>query len=176
MFKLKIKIQIKILNFYCKKFLLINYKRNEFKNINLDKNDNPIDELLSDHSSLTVKFQEYEEHILKSMENKQDIEKELEKIKMENEIELVKLLDQEEISKKELNKVKVLSEKDNKIIKDLKRNFSDNGTNSEVSKMVSELYQAAILNDQNNLFNKKNKNKKDFEHIEEIVKKLKVSF
>ena len=37
---------------------------------------------------MTLKFQEYEENILKLMENKQEIEKEYEKMKMEHELEI----------------------------------------------------------------------------------------
>ena len=122
---------------------------------------------------MTLKFQEFEENILKLMENKQEIEKEYEKMKMENQLEETKLVQQEATAKVELVKVSVLNDKDNKIIRDLKKNFAEFGTNSEVSIMVNDLYQVAILGD--NPLLKKNKNKKNVDLIDEIVSKLKVT-
>jgi hypothetical protein len=111
------------------------------------------------------------------MENKQEIEKEYEKSKIENELEIKNLIHQEILAKAELNKVALLNEKDNKVIRELKKNFSEFGTNSEVSLMVNDLYSVAILEEDG--YNPKNKNikkKKDFDLIEEIILKLKVNY
>lgn len=122
---------------------------------------------------MTLKFQEFEENILKLMENKQELEKEYEKMKMEHELEIKKLIKQESFAKAELVKVSLMNDKDNKVIRDLKKNFAEYGTNSEISIMVHELYSVAILNEDEMPTNRK-KNKKDVELIEEIVGKLKV--
>jgi hypothetical protein len=145
--------------------------------MDLDKENSHINDLLKDHSSLTLKFQEFEENILKLMENKQEIEKEYEKSKIENELEIKNLIHQEVLAKAELDKVSLLNEKDNKVIRELKKNFSEFGTNSEVSLMVNDLYSVAILEEDG--YNPKNKNrkkKKDADLIEEIIIKLKVKF
>lgn len=108
------------------------------------------------------------------MENKQEIEKENEKNKLENELEIKKLQKQETLAKAELVKVSMMNDKDNKVIRDLKKNFAEYGTNSEVSIMVNDLYSIAILGEEENHHNKRIKNKKDFDMIEEIISKLRV--
>lgn len=108
------------------------------------------------------------------MENKQEIEKEYEKMKMEHEAEINSIIKQESSANIELEKVSIMNNKDIKVIRDLKKNFMDNDTNSGVSVMVNELYSIAILGDIEYIPHRKNKNKKDAELVGEIVEKLKV--
>lgn len=133
---------------------------------------------LSDHSTMTLKFQEYEENILKLMENKQIIEKEYEKIKADNETELKKLAETEALMKIEFEKLKHAKEKDGKIIKELKKNHSELGTNSEVCKMIHEIYSTCIIHEEEPDAQtiKKIKSRKETDLISEIMDNLRVSF
>ena len=133
--------------------------------------------MLNDHSILTGKFQEFEEKILKLLENKQNIDKEIEKIKFENENELNKLKETESFMQIELNKVSFEKSKNEKIIKELKKKTYDSQTNFEMTKMVSELYSSIILENQSDAkYYRKQYIKKDEESVREITDYLKVKF
>ena len=124
---------------------------------------------------MTLKFQEFEENILKLMENKQTIEKENEKIKSENEAELKKLADTEALMKKEFAKLKSAKEKDGKIIKELKKNHSELGTNSEVCKMIHGIYASCMMGEETDAQTvKKIKSRKETDLINEIMENLRV--
>jgi len=132
--------------------------------------------MLNDHSTMTLKFQEFEENILKLMENKQVIEKEYEKIKFENELELKKLSETEALMEIELEKVKHAKEKDEKIIKELRKNHSELGTNSEICRMIHGLYSACMFGEEPDSQSlKKLKSKKETECIKEIMENLRVN-
>ena len=80
------------------------------------------------------------------MKNKQEIDKECEKKEMEHELEIKKLIKEETFLKAELVKISLINEKGIIVIRDLKKNFTEEyGTNSEVSLMVYYLYSIAIL-------------------------------
>jgi hypothetical protein len=124
---------------------------------------------------MSLKFQEFEENILKLMENKQDIEKDYEKIKFENEIEMKKLRETESLMKLELDKVKHAKEKDEKVIRELKKNHSLLGTNSEICGMIHEIYTACMHGEEpDSQTLKKIKSKKENECIKEIMENLRV--
>jgi len=125
---------------------------------------------------MTLKFQEFEENILKLMENKQIIEKEYEKIKSENEAEIKKLRCTEDLMKIEFDKLKYAKEKDGKIVKELKKNHSEFGTNSEVCKMVHGIYTACIIGEDPDMqIVKKIKSRKETDLITEIMENLRVT-
>lgn len=125
---------------------------------------------------MTLKFQEFEENILKLMENKQTIEKEFEKIKAENEAELKKLADTEALMKIEFDKLKYAKEKDGKIINELKKNHSELGTNSEVCKMIHGIYAACMVGEEPDAQTiKKIKSRKETDLISEIMENLRVT-
>jgi len=133
--------------------------------------------LLNDHSTMTLKFQEFEENILKLMENKQEIEKESEKIKIENENELKKLAETEVLMTAELEKLKHAKDKDLKIINELSKNNCALGTNSEINKMIHEIYASCMLWDEADpQISKKIKGKKETDCIREIMDNLRVYF
>jgi len=141
----------------------------------LDTNDDEFNELLNDYSTLTMKFQEFEENILKLMENKQTIEKETEKLSTDNTQELKKLKETEDSMKLELNKLNSEKSKDEKILRELKKNTHDNFMNGDIVKMIPELYMATIYYDEpESSASKKLKNKKEQEYINEIMDSLRV--
>ena len=141
----------------------------------LDSNDDEFNELLNDYSTLTMKFQEFEENILKLMENKQTIEKETEKLSTDNTQELKKLKETEDSMKLELNKLNSEKSKDEKILRELKKNTHDNFMNGDIVKMIPELYMATIYYDEpESSASKKLKNKKEQEYINEIMDSLRV--
>lgn len=140
----------------------------------LDSNDE-FNELLNDYSTLTMKFQEFEENILKLMDNKQIIEKDIEKLSIENKQEIKKLKDTEDSMKLELNKLNSEKSKDEKILRELKKNTHDNFMNGDIVKMIPELYMATIYYDEpESSASKKLKNKKEQEYINEIMDSLRV--
>lgn len=109
------------------------------------------------------------------MENKQTIEKEYEKIKADNEAELKKLRDTETLMNLEFEKLKHAKEKDGKIIKELKKNHSELGTNSEVCKMIHGIYAACMIGEEPDMQTmKKIKSRKETELITEIMDNLRV--
>ena len=130
---------------------------------------------------MTMKFQEFEENILKLMENKQTIEKELERMQIENKFELNKLRDTEETMKLELHKLQQEKEKDEKHLKELKRNANSNVMNGDIIRMINELYMATLFSDEpESTAIKKIKSKKETDNIIEIMDclrvKLKINF
>lgn len=140
----------------------------------MDGNDE-FSELLNDYSTLTMKFQEFEENILKLMENKQIIEKETERMNIENKQELKKLKDTEDAMKMEFGKLNSEKLKDEKILKELKRNAHDNVMNGDILRMIPELYLATLYYDESEATaSKKLKNKKEQEYINEIMECLRV--
>jgi len=126
---------------------------------------------------MTLKFQEFEENILKLMENKQTMEKEYEIIKAENQEELKKLAETEALLKAEFEKLTHAKEKDSKVIKELKKNHSELGTNSEVCKMIHEIYSTCIIREEPDAQTiKKIKSRKETELISEVMENLRVLF
>lgn len=124
---------------------------------------------------MTMKFQEFEENILKLMENKQTIEKELERMQIENQLEINKLRDTEETMKQELLKLQYEKEKDEKNLKELKRNANSNVMNGDIIRMINELYMATLFYDESESSAiKKLKSKKETEYIVEIMDCLRV--
>lgn len=124
---------------------------------------------------MTLKFQEFEENILKLMDNKQVIDKEYERIKLENEIELKKLTETENLMRLELSKLVHEKDKDGKIISELRKNSNVYGTNYEISKMIYELFAATKLGDDiDQQTFKKIKGKKETDCIKEIMETLRV--
>jgi len=122
-----------------------------------------------------MKFQEFEENILKLMENKQIIEKETERMNIDNKQELKKLKDTEDSMKLEFNKLNSEKSKDEKILKELKRNAHDNVMNGDILRMIPELYLATLYYDESEaVASKKLKNKKEQEYINEIMECLRV--
>lgn len=125
---------------------------------------------------MTMKFQEFEENILKLMENKQTIEKELEKMQIENQLELKKLKDTEDTMKMELHKLQYEKDKDEKHLKELKRNANDNVMNGDIIRMINELYLATLYYDEpESTAVKKLKSKKENDYIIEIMECLRVN-
>jgi len=144
--------------------------------MDLDQKDD-FSHLLNDHSTMTMKFQEFEENILKLMENKQTIEKELERMQIENQIELNKLKDTEETMKLELEKLQHEKEKDEKHLKELKRSANSNVMNGDIIRMINDLYLATLYYDElESSAIKKLKNKKESDFIVEIMDSLRVNF
>lgn len=124
---------------------------------------------------MTMKFQEFEENILKLMENKQTIEKELERMQIENQLEINKLRDTEETMKLELQKLQCEKDKDEKHLKELKRNANSNVMNGDIIRMINELYMATLFYDEpESTAIKKIKSKKETDFIIEIMDCLRV--
>lgn len=152
------------------------FNSEEFNNIDLDKKDE-FTELLNDYSTMTMKFQEFEENILKLMENKQTIEKEGDKMVTENQMELSKLKETEEMMKLEFSKLSHEREKDEKILNELKRNANCYVMNGDIIRMVHELYLSTLYYDEPESSSyKKLKNKKESEMIFEIMENLRVLY
>ena len=123
-----------------------------------------------------MKFQEFEENILKLMENKQIIEKETERMNIDNKQELKKLKDTEDAMKMELNKLTSEKSKDEKILKELKRNANDSVMNGDILKMIPELYVATLYYEESEATAMKRlKSKKEQEYITEIMECLRVN-
>ncbi len=123
-----------------------------------------------------MKFQEFEENILKLMENKQTIEKEFERMQIENQLEIDKLKETEETMKSELEKLHHEKEKDEKHLKELKKNSNSNVMNGDIIRMVNELYMATLFYDEpESTAFKKIKSKKETDSIIEIMDSLRVN-
>ena len=125
---------------------------------------------------MTMKFQEFEENILKLMENKQTLEKELEKMQIENQLELKKLKETEDTMKLELQKLVYEKDKDEKHLKELKRNANDHVMNGDILRMINELYLATLYYDEPESSSfKRLRSKKEIEYIIEIMECLRVN-
>lgn len=106
---------------------------------------NQIPEILKDNSRMSATFVELEENILKLMESKQNIEKETEKMIMENKAELLAYEERERQVRKERDLILTEKIKDDKMIKDLKKQTESEGGNFEVVKMIRDLYCMAMF-------------------------------
>ena len=159
----------------CKKInIKLILSSDELGSLDLDKKDKFTD-LLEDHSTLIMKFQEFEENILKLMDNKQIMEKELEKMQIDHHIDLNKLRDTENIMKSEFNRLIYEKDKDERILKELKRNTNDHVMNGEMVRMINDLYISTIYYDEpESTAIKKLKHKKEHENIIEIMECLRV--
>lgn len=105
-------------------------------------------------------FMELEENILKLMDSKQDLDKEAEKIAIENRLLINDLEQREKQVKKEREKLLLEKEKDDKIIRDLIKSTEGEGANSEFVRMLRDLYCVSIYGEDYDTYlsNRRNRN------------------
>jgi len=110
----------------------------DFKHFRLNPE---VEKAISDSSRLTQKFQEMEDNILKSLEKKQNAEKELELITKNNKKELEELQTKNIGLAKEREKLENEKDKDSKFINHLEKQKKNETSNNEVLDYVRELHE-----------------------------------
>jgi hypothetical protein len=143
----------------------------EFSYVEKEQKDE-VPEVLKDYTRMSACFVELEENILKLMDSKQNIEKEIDKMTLEHRYELNELKEREEQVKKEKERLLVEKDKDEKVIKDLKKHTEGEGPNQDIVKMIKDLYATTMFDEDFGGFTEKNQKKIKSKNVGELIKEL----
>lgn len=141
-----------------------------FSKTDLSSNYEP--EFLIDTSLLTGKFVEIEDNILKLMEKKHNIDKELKLMEEQNRSELEELRQREITVREEKYKLVIEKDRDVKILHHLHLQTNDEGYNKNILNFINELYLETTESSHDESKKIVNKKKTDNNYIKDLIELL----